>query len=570
MKQQHTCTGWLRTLAALALLLALAGWTGYAQAAEAVGTFSIEQVYVNVPEMDVFVYALDGNDEPISPMAVQAAGVEVTLGDEIITPGNILMSNEPICYIFVLDNTVDAGTLSQFRLGIRQMIAAKQERDQIALYTTAGGVECALSATSNRTAALSALAGIESREDKSNFADAATRIYRDIGDNYQSIAPRKVIVACTDVVRMMSDMTLLGGMMTNAASQLNMAVYTFVASQNADRFAFLEELSDAALYTCDVEEIPDEMLAMQQYLGKALELKTVIGNDRYGERLETLTVSVPSMGSAIKSSTNVYMGYRLTKPAVEAVEVLDRTHLRLVFNQSIAGGNTARSYRLETEDIWNWHPAIRAVELSQDGRSATLTTEPLYAGNYTVGLKRVASSLSAANTSDSRDSFDFQIAVWPRDRGFYFGRFLGPALLLALALGGLAGAMFWQKRREQQLEQQAEAENLLQNASGVRQLPRRWLTLLVRTRRAVAESRWSAQVESSILIGSDPDLCDLCVEDSRVAAQHCMIGLEGDHLLVRALGDQVVRVNEERIGDAHRLQNNDVIKIGRSTLRVVL
>ena len=570
MKQQHTRTGWLRTLVLLALLLALTGAPRYARAAEAVGTFSVEQVYVNVPEMDVFLYALDGNDEPISPMAVQAAGIEVTLGDEVITPGNILMSNEPICYIFVLDNTVDARTLSQFRLGIRQMIAEKQERDQIALYTTAGEVECVLSATSNRTAALSALANVESQEGKSNFANAATRIYQDIGDNYQSIAPRKVIVACTDVVRMMSDMTLMGGMMTNAASQLNMAVYTFVASQNADRFAFLEELSDASLYTCDLEEIPDEMLAMQQYLAKALELKTVIDPDRHGERLETLTVSVPSMGSAIKSGTNVYMGYRLTKPAVEEVQVINRTHLRLVFNQAIAGGNTARSYRLETEDIWNWHPSIRAVELSPDGRSVTLTTEPLYAGDYTVGLKRVASSLSAANISDSRESFDFEIAVWPRDRGFYFGRFLAPMLVLVLALGGLVGAMVWQKRRDQQREQQAEAENLLQTAAGVRQLPRRWLTLLVRTRRDVAETRWSAQVESSILIGSDPSLCDLCVEDSRVAPQHCMIGLEGDNLLVRALGDQVVRVNGQRIGDAHRLQNNDVIKIGRSTLRVVL
>ena len=228
MRISHPHPGLFRTLAALALLLALTGWLGCAKAADAVGTFSIEQVYVNVPEMDIFVYALDGNEEPISPMAVQAAGVEVTLGDDQITPGNILMSNEPICYIFVLDNTVDAATLSQFRLGVRQMIAAKGERDQIALYTTAGGVECALSATSNRTAALSALADIQAKEDKSNFADAATRIYQDINENYQSIAPRKVIIACTDVVRMMTDMTLMGGMMTNAASQLNMAVYTFL------------------------------------------------------------------------------------------------------------------------------------------------------------------------------------------------------------------------------------------------------------------------------------------------------------------------------------------------------
>lgn len=47
-----------------------------------IGDFSIEQIYVNVPELDVFVQATDAQGQLISPDLVRAAGVELYLGDE--------------------------------------------------------------------------------------------------------------------------------------------------------------------------------------------------------------------------------------------------------------------------------------------------------------------------------------------------------------------------------------------------------------------------------------------------------------------------------------------------------
>lgn len=45
-----------------------------------IGEFSIEQIYVNVPELDVFVQATDAQGQLISPDLVRAAGVELYLG----------------------------------------------------------------------------------------------------------------------------------------------------------------------------------------------------------------------------------------------------------------------------------------------------------------------------------------------------------------------------------------------------------------------------------------------------------------------------------------------------------
>ena len=67
---------WLCAL--LVLLLAALGAFGAAAETtvgmSGAGSFKMEQVYVNVPELDVYFYALDGDGNSYSPIKVQAAG----------------------------------------------------------------------------------------------------------------------------------------------------------------------------------------------------------------------------------------------------------------------------------------------------------------------------------------------------------------------------------------------------------------------------------------------------------------------------------------------------------------
>ena len=121
-----------------------------------IGEFSIEQIYVNVPELDVFVQATDAQGQPISPDLVRAAGVELYLGDEKIPTGNIGMANEPICYVLAVDNSVDETTLKEYRIALRRLISAKGAKDQIMLYTLAGDAACVLPATIDTRAAVNA------------------------------------------------------------------------------------------------------------------------------------------------------------------------------------------------------------------------------------------------------------------------------------------------------------------------------------------------------------------------------------------------------------------------------
>ena len=153
-----------------------------------------------------------------------------------------------------------------------------------------------------------------------------------------------------------------------------------------------------------------------------------------------------------------------------------------------------------------------------------------------------------------------------RDMFFKWLYYAGAVLLLVLL-----GSWWGVRRRDRAAEQEAEAEHLLAGAGEPNALPRRWVTLFWSQRSSIAESRWAGMVESSLIIGSDAAQCDLCLPDRKVSPQHCVLAAQGDALLVQPLSDRAkVYVNGERIDGEHRLQNNDTLRIGKTTVRLVL
>ena len=574
-------TYWVSAL----LVLALALWCTLGVSAEdttttasgTAGSFQLEQVYVNAPELDVYFYATDANGESYSPIVVQAQGVEATLGDRKLDTGMIGVAEDPICYIIALDNStsIDAEDFHKMRTAIWKLAQTKQDKDQIMVYTLAGGAQCALPATNDKAEIFNTLRTIGQSEGAIDLTGTVTMLAADIQTEYQSLAPRKVAFVCTDAAQVMTNLALLGGTLGTDQSNLNMAMYTFICTAAPDQLESMTQMSGGKVIACRHADLAAEMQAKQTKFAQALTLRTEVPDSLTGERQEIFTLSVPKLGSAVKSSTTVYMGFKMEKPQVTKVEPLGRTKLRLTFNQAVnANADRPQYYHVYTNDVWGWYVKIESVQLSEDGRTAVLTTEPLYQGRYNVALNKVASRMTPANVSARQQSCSFMIARWPRDRAFYMGRFSMPLTIAVVLLGALALNWLVLRRRERVSEQTAEAEHLLAGADsldGTGALPKRWVTLFWAARGSIAESRWAGIVESSLILGSDAAQCDLCLPDSRIRPQHAVLAVRGEALLVQPLGpDTTVFVNGEKIAGEHCLQNNDTLRLGRTTIRLVL
>lgn len=564
----------------LLAVLALAALCAFGAAAETTvgvtgaGTFKMEQAYVNVPELDVYFYALDGSGDPYSSIQVQAAGPELTLGDRRLEVRSVGIANDPICYIIALDNSASLDALDFYTMlgGVRKLVAAMGEDDQLMLYTTAGATECVLPATSDKDLMYKALGNVRQAEGSMDTAQLVSAVYSEMQSDYQALAPRKAAMIVTDAGQVLSNMALFGTLASDVSDQIGMAAYVYLLTEQPQMFESLAQASGGRLVLCEASELGGELKQKREYFATALEIRTEVPESLYGERLETLTLAMPQLGSAIKNSQTVYMGNKLEKPQVTKVETLRRDRLRLTFNQPInENADKPQLYEVRSKDIWNWRVQVKAVEIAEDGRTATLDIEPLYKGEYTVALNRVSSKMSAANVSSSRQTTVFKVVVWPRDKDFYFARFCVPMLLAVVLLLVLFGSWQALRRRDRAAEKEAEAEHLLAGAGEPDALPRRWVTLFWSQRSSIAESRWAGMIESSLIIGSDAAQCDLCIPDRRMAAQHCVLAAQGDSLLVQPLSDRAkVYVNGERIEGEHRLQNNDTLRIGKTTLRLVL
>lgn len=538
------------------------------------GTFKMEQAYVNVPELDVYFYALDANGDPYSSIKVQAAGPELTLGDRKLEVRSVAVASDPICYILALDNS-DAIEPAEFYTmlgGVRKLVNAMGDGDQLMLYTTAGDTECVLPATSDKDLMYKALGNVTQAAGSMDTTQLVSVVYSEIQSDFQALAPRKAAMIVTDATQVLSNMALFGTLASNVGDQIGMAAYIYLMTDKPKMFETLEQAANGKLVLCEASTLGDELKKKQQYFATALEIRTEVPESLYGERLETLTLAMPQLGSAIKNTQTVYMGQKLAKPQVTKVETLRRDKLRLTFNQPInENADKPQLYEVRSRDIWNWRVQVRSVEIAEDGRTATLEIEPLYKGEYTVALNRVSSKMSAANVSSNRQMATFKVVVWPRDREFYFARFRVPLLLAAILLLALGGSWWAVRRRDRAAEQEAEAEHLLAGAGEPDALPRRWVTLFWGQRGSIAESRWAGMVESSLIIGSDAAQCDLCLPDRKVSPQHCVLAAQGDSLLVQPLTDRTkVYVNGERIDGEHRLQNSDTLRVGKTTIRLVL
>ncbi|MDD4849184.1 MAG: FHA domain-containing protein [Gemmiger sp.] len=569
MKQIRQCA------LAFALLLAAFGSLFGVQAlgVDAVSNFSIEQTYVNVPELDIFLYALDGEGNSISPTLARAAGVEATLGNYKLDTSNISMAAEPVCYIFLLDNSrsMTEDILKQYKQAILQVARTCGEKDQIVVYTMGGTPKQILGESSTLKDIYHTLQGVKTVEEHCNLLPAAKQVMEDVNTNYQSLAPRKALMICTSGIEAVSNPAMVAGLSSSLSNNLNMALFAFAASESADRLSLLNTMTNGKVIPCDTSEIVDVVRAKQTLLANALQIKTTVPANQGGEKLDELTLSVPSLGSAVKVSTTVYMGHSQARPAVTGAQVTGRNTIQITFNQAVDNADKPRCYTIQSEDAWSWQVPVKAVAVSQDGRTATLTTGNLYSGSYSLRLNKVASRMTAANQSDKTKTL-FAISSWPHDQAFYINRFRLPGLVLLALLLVLAFRAAAQSRKDRASEAAAEVQHLLTGqAAPVSALPKRWLTLFVKARGSLLEKRYATLVEGSVVVGSDEKLCDICLEDHRVKPQHCMIWVEGEELYLRALDKSTpVFCNKARIADAHQLHNGDVLNLGRTTIQVVL
>jgi type III secretion system YscD/HrpQ family protein len=72
------------------------------------------------------------------------------------------------------------------------------------------------------------------------------------------------------------------------------------------------------------------------------------------------------------------------------------------------------------------------------------------------------------------------------------------------------------------------------------------------------------------VLGSNPDLCQLVVEDEMVAPQHLRLSLDDEGLMVESLAGAPTEVNEELLEEEMSIDHGDTLRFGDTTFRLYM
>lgn len=75
--------------------------------------------------------------------------------------------------------------------GVRKLINAMGDDDQLMLYTTAGSTECVLPATSDKNLMYKTLGSIKQAEGSMDTARLISAVYSELQSDYQALAPAR-------------------------------------------------------------------------------------------------------------------------------------------------------------------------------------------------------------------------------------------------------------------------------------------------------------------------------------------------------------------------------------------
>ena len=143
--------------------------------------------------------------------------------------------------------------------GVRKLINAMGDDDQLMLYTTAGSTECVLPATSDKNLMYKTLGSIKQVEGSMDTARLISAVYSELQSDYQALAPRKAAMIVTDAGQVLTNMALFATLASDVSDQIGMAAYIYLMTDRPGAFETLESDAGHAAAGQRHQEQPDRL-----------------------------------------------------------------------------------------------------------------------------------------------------------------------------------------------------------------------------------------------------------------------------------------------------------------------
>lgn len=523
---------------------------------------SVEQVYVNLPEITVYG---DGIQETV---------LEGYLGQEnlqMVSAEAFSDTAEPIYYYVLLDvsNSMPESYFEAVKQSISSFEATLGENDRMILYTFGEQVKLVLDESHQRSETAAVLAGIDNTDNKTLLFDAVSQAAEYADQVPASVCRRRILAVISDG----EDFTVGGTGAQEAQQNLlqkGLPAYAFAiadtARENINSFGEFARMSGGKLTVFDAQQASAvlENFHHERMETGVLELRA--DSNVASNRMETFALKLQDNRSLTKEVMVSRHIPDQQAPIIQNLELTEEGQLKLTFSEPVQGAENAAGYAVVCGE---YQAVVIGVSVSQEQENTMILTfdGELKPGTYTVRCNGITDiSMEKNSVSNTMEFAAEEPSVGEKlllaAKEWYWAVLALAAVILAAA--GWAGYRKIKKGRgvlyvdgkpvmASDVEVHHHVE--IQDEEGLD------FQVQVRVKGGPREEM-NLRMKDSFIVGRS-QICNLYFDDKRMSRQHFVLEWDGEGMYVTDLDTtNGTLVNDVKITKRRRLNPGDKVSAG--------
>ena len=583
-------------------VLFTAGMCAFGMVSSADENPSLEQVYVNMPEVTAYGWGI-GEDV-----------AEVYLGKEkleLVENVPFSESGQPVYYYVLLDvsNSMPEAYFDDIKQSIQTFEGTLRSEDRMALYTFGEQVELKLPEEHSQEDTLAVMETIDNVDNKTLLFEAISMAADRAEQVPWDVCQRKVLIVISDG----EDFTIGKTVAQEAQENLKrkgIPAYAYgiqdTARENINNFGEFARTSGGQLVVFGKEEAGVLLDGFAQEMDEIQVLKLQASSNIASNSMETFTIKTGSNQTITRDVLAARHMEDVTAPTILRVDKIAENQVKLEFSEPVKGADTASAYMVTWQEQASGDDkkvaAVAGVSVSIDNANEIFLTftNDLKPGKYTISCTNIYDLSMEGNPVSNTAEFEIEAPVteeipaeptkWEKLAGGLKER-LWILLVIGAALAAAIVVVVMKKRKDSQVESFETLETPQEESSAVSNST---VSLILDddddcTRRLFdypemglktyqlelfdldsPDLVYQVNMTDTITIGRSRD-CMVCISNNRtMSGHHCEIVLRDGRMYLRDLDSKngtFLNENPNRITEAE-LKSGSIIGMGSARLRV--
>ena len=459
-------------------VLFTAGMCAFGMVSSADENPSLEQVYVNMPEVTAYGWGI-GEDV-----------AEVYLGKEkleLVENVPFSESGQPVYYYVLLDvsNSMPEAYFDDIKQSIQTFEGTLRSEDRMALYTFGEQVELKLPEEHSQEDTLAVMETIDNVDNKTLLFEAISMAADRAEQVPWDVCQRKVLIVISDG----EDFTIGKTVAQEAQENLKrkgIPAYAYgiqdTARENINNFGEFARTSGGQLVVFGKEEAGVLLDGFAQEMDEIQVLKLQASSNIASNSMETFTIKTGSNQTITRDVLAARHMEDVTAPTILRVDKIAENQVKLEFSEPVKGADTAAAYMVTWQEQASGDDkkvaAVAGVSVSIDNANEIFLTftNDLKPGKYTISCTNIYDLSMEGNPVSNTAEFEIEAPVteeipaeptkWEKLAGGLKER-LWILLVIGAALAAAIVVVVMKKRKDSQVESFETLETPQEESSAV-------------------------------------------------------------------------------------------------------